>query len=179
MTDDVAFVEVHEGQAVHALQNFGRFNQTATACSGQVNLRHVAGDHRLGTESQAGDEHLHLLGGGVLRLVQNDEGIVQGASAHESDRSNLDDIFFEITLDALRVEHVKERVVQGTQIRIDFLLQGAGEKAQAFSGLDRRARQDDAVDLLVQQRRDRHGDGEVGLAGTGGAYGKHHIVLLD
>src|SRR5208282_4150882 len=179
MTHHVAFVEVYERQSVDALQDFDRFDQTAAARGGQVDLRDVAGDHRLGTKSQAGDEHLHLLRGRVLRLVQDDERIVQRAPAHESDGRNLDDVFFQITLDALRVEHVEERVVQRPQIGIDLLLQGAGEKAETFARLNRRPRQNDAIDLLVQQRGDCHGYGEVGLASAGGADAKHHVVLLD
>src|SRR5208282_2745237 len=179
MADYVAFIKVHEGQAVYTFQNFGRFDQAAAAGGGQVDLRYVAGDHCLGTESQSGDEHLHLFRGRVLGFVEDDEGVVQGASAHEGYGRDLDDIFFEVTFDALGVEHVKERVVQGPEIGINLLLQGAGEKTQAFAGLDCRARQDDAVDLFVQQGRDGHGHGQVGLAGAGGADRKHHVVLLD
>ena len=42
----------------------------------QVGLRDIAGDHRLRAEADARQEHLHLLDGGVLRLVENDEGVV-------------------------------------------------------------------------------------------------------
>ncbi len=84
-----------------------------------------------------------------------------------------------IFFSALGVEHIKERVIQGAQIRIDLLLQGAGEKTETFAGLDRGARQNDAVYLFVQQGGDRHGDGEVGLAGAGGADAEDHVMLLD
>src|SRR6202795_2551376 len=148
MTHYVALVEVHEREAVYTLQNIDRFDQAAAAGGGQVDLRDVAGDYRLGIKSQAGDEHLHLLGGGVLRFVQDDERIVQRAPAHEGDGRDLDDIFFEIALDALGLEHVKECVIERPQIRIDFLLQRAGEKAETLTGLNRRPRQDDAIHLL-------------------------------
>src|SRR5712671_7978018 len=111
MSHYVALVEVHECQSVYAFQNVDRFDQAAAAGCGQIDLRDVAGDHRLGIKSQSGDEHLHLLGGSVLRLVQDDERIVQRASAHEGDGRDLDNIFLEIALDALRLEHVKEGVV--------------------------------------------------------------------
>ena len=61
------------------------------AAGRQVDLGHVAGDHRLGAEAQAGQKHLHLLGGGVLGLVQDDEGVVQGAAPHEGQGRHLDD----------------------------------------------------------------------------------------
>src|ERR1700675_243124 len=54
-----------------------------------------------------------------------------------------------------------------------------GRKPGRSPSLNRRPRQDDAVDLLVQQRRNRHSHGEVGLAGAGGANAKYHVMLLD
>src|ERR1700691_389260 len=61
MANYVALVEVHECQAVYRLQDVDRFDQSAAARRGQVDLRHVAGDHRLGIKSESGDKHLHLL----------------------------------------------------------------------------------------------------------------------
>ena len=37
-----------------------------------------------------GEEHLHLLGRGVLGLVEDDERVVQGAAPHECQRGDLD-----------------------------------------------------------------------------------------
>ena len=52
--------------------------------------RDVAGDDGLGAEADAGEEHLHLLGRRVLRLVEDDEGVVERAPAHEGERRDLD-----------------------------------------------------------------------------------------
>ena len=43
----------------------------------QVDLRDVAGDDHLRVEPEPGEDHLHLLGRGVLRLVEDDEAVVQ------------------------------------------------------------------------------------------------------
>src|ERR1700722_1191467 len=72
MTNHIAFVEVDEGEAVYALQDVDRLDQAAAAGARQIDLRNVPGDHRLGIKAEASDEHLHLLGGGVLRLVEDD-----------------------------------------------------------------------------------------------------------
>ena len=56
----------------------------------QIDLRDVAGDHRLRAEAETRQEHLHLLGGRVLRLVEDDERVVQRPAAHERDRRDLD-----------------------------------------------------------------------------------------
>ncbi len=44
---------------------------------GDVDLRGVAGDDGLGPEPDPGEEHLHLLGRRVLRLVEDDERRVE------------------------------------------------------------------------------------------------------
>ena len=67
-----------------------RLDQAALLPARQVDLRDVAGDHRLGAEADAREEHLHLLGRGVLRLVEDDERVVERAAAHEGERRDLD-----------------------------------------------------------------------------------------
>ena len=54
-------------------------------------------------------------------------------------------------LHAFEIHHVVERVVQRTQVRIDLLLQIAGQKAQLLTGLHRRPREDDAADLFASR----------------------------
>src|SRR5258708_15197027 len=71
MSHHIGFVEVNERQAFHALQYVDRFQQAAAPRVGQINLRDVSGNHRFGVESEAGNEHLHLFGSGVLRFVEN------------------------------------------------------------------------------------------------------------
>ncbi len=101
------------------------------------------------------------------------------APAHEGDGSDLDDVLLQIAIHLLRIEHVVERVVQRAQVGIDLVLQRPRQKSQALAGFDRRTRQDDAVHALRQQRRDRHGDGEVSLAGARRADAEDHVVFLD
>ena len=56
----------------------------------QVDLRHVAGDDRLGVVAEPRQEHLHLLARRVLRFVEDHEGVVERAPAHEGERRHLD-----------------------------------------------------------------------------------------
>ena len=71
--------------------------------------------------------------------------------------------------DLLGRQHVVQRVVERAQIGIDLLLHVAGQEAQPLAGLDRRARQDQAVDRARSISSDRLRDGEIGLAGAGRA----------
>ena len=86
---DVAAGEAHERQPVDAGEDLLEAEQ-ARAPAGHVDLGDVAGDDGLGAEPDAGEEHLHLLGRGVLRLVEDDEAAVERAAAHERQRRDLD-----------------------------------------------------------------------------------------
>ena len=56
----------------------------------QVDLAGIAGHRHARAFAQAGQHHLHLQARGVLGLVDDDEGVGQGAAAHEGDGRHLD-----------------------------------------------------------------------------------------
>ena len=51
--------------------------------------------------------------------------------------------------DLLSRQHIVERIIERPEIGIDLLAQIAGQEAEPLAGLDRRARQDDAIDFLA------------------------------
>ena len=69
----IAFIEVYERQTFYVLQNICSFEETTAPRIWQINLGHVTGNDGFGIEAQTSDEHLHLLRGRVLCLVQNYE----------------------------------------------------------------------------------------------------------
>ncbi len=85
-----------------------------------------------GVKADAGQEHLHLFDGGVLALIKNDKGVVQRTSAHIGQRGDFDDVTLNQLLHFLKAEHLKQRVIQRAQIRVDLLAQIAGQEARAF-----------------------------------------------
>ena len=151
--------------------------QPAAGAAGQVDLGHVAGDHDLRAEAEPGQEHLHLLRRGVLRLVEDDERVVEGAAAHVRQRRDLDRAGRHQPRDRVRVEHVVQRVVERAQVGVDLLVQRAGQEAEPLPRLDRGPGQDDPADLLGLQRLHGLGHGQVGLAGAGRADAEHDGVL--
>src|SRR5262245_1776972 len=82
VTHHVLGRQANEGQAVDVAQHPFEVRHAA-APGGQVDLGHVGGHHCLRPEPDAGQEHLHLLGGRVLGLVQDDEALVERAPPHE------------------------------------------------------------------------------------------------
>ena len=94
--------------------------------------------------AEAREEHLHLLGGRVLRLVEDHEGVVQRAAAHEGERRHLDHAALDQALRLVEVHHVVERVVERAQVGVHLLGEVAGQEAELLARLDRGPRQDHA-----------------------------------
>ena len=130
----------------------------------QVDLRHVAGDDDLRAEAEAGEEHLHLLRRGVLRLVEDDEAVVERASAHEGERRDLDGPALHVRVQLLGIHHVVERVEERAHVRVDLREQSPGRKPSRSPASTGGPREDDAADLPLGERGDREGDREVRLA---------------
>ena len=132
-------VSRREVDVVHAVEDVLHHAQPADLAGRQVDLGDVAGDDDPGAEAEPGQEHLHLLGRGVLRLVEDDERVVQRPAAHVGQRRDLDGARGDQPGDRVRVHHVVQRVVQRPQVRVDLLVQRAGQEPEPLARLDRRA----------------------------------------
>ncbi len=176
MAHHVPVRKPHHGDAVDILQRLHRIGQARARSGGQVNLTEVAGHHHARALAQPSQKHLHLLAGGVLGLVEDDEGVVQGAAAHEGQRRHLDIAAGQPFDHLVAGQHVVERVVERPEIGIDLLADVAGQEAEPLAGLDRGTRQDDAVDLAGLQQRHRRRHRQVCLAGARGAKAENQFV---
>ena len=126
---DVGAREPREVDVVDVVEHPGDQLQPARA-GGQVDLGHVAGDHHLRAEPEAGEEHLHLLRRRVLRLVEHDERVVERAAAHVGERGDLDRSRREQLGHDLGIHHLVERVVERAQVRVDLVGERAGQEAE-------------------------------------------------
>src|ERR1700721_1132489 len=179
MADYIAVFEMAEANAVHAPQDLNCLYQSTLLGVGQIDLGDVAGDDRLGVAAEAGKKHLHLLTGGVLGLVHDDEGVIERAAAHKGQRSDFDHVPLEHFVDAVLLQQVIQCVVEGAKIGIYFFLQGSRQEAEAFACFDSGPDQDNAAHLLGQESRGCHGYRQVGLAGAGRTHAEDHVALLD
>ena len=82
MADHVLGLEEVKGKPIDLTQHLDGMTQARFLMAGQVDLGDITGDHGLGVEAYPGQEHLHLLDGGILPLIEDDKGIVQSAAAH-------------------------------------------------------------------------------------------------
>src|SRR5690349_799938 len=86
---DVVAGEPCEVDVLDAVEDVLHHAEPADLAGRQVDLGNVAGHHHPGPEAQPGEEHLHLLGRGVLRLVQDDERVIKRATTHKCQRSDF------------------------------------------------------------------------------------------
>ena len=179
MPDHVARAQLGEGDAVDAAQDAAHHVEAGALPAGEVDLGGVAGDDHLRPEAEAGEEHLHLRRGGVLRFVEDDERVVQRPPAHVRQRRDFDDAGFHELRDQLRVHHVPQRIVQRAQVGVDLLVEGARQEAEVLAGFDGRAGQDDPLYFLALQGLHGLGHGQVRLAGAGGADAEDDGVAVD
>ncbi len=111
VANHVAAGQVTDAKIGDILKNVLGFGESGFGGIGQVNLGGVAGDNAFGFVAEAGEEHEHLLAGGVLSFVEDDEGVVEGAATHVSQGRNFDDTAFNIFFDEFGGEHVVEGIV--------------------------------------------------------------------
>ena len=168
-----------EVNVLHALQNVAHLLQAGGGATGQVDLGDVTGNDHLRAEAQAGQEHFHLLGGGVLCLVEDDERVIEGAATHVRQRCDLNGARLHELGDGFGLEHVVQRVVERSQVRVDLLVEGAGQEAQTLASLHGGAGEDNAVHFVGLQRLHCLRHGEVGLTGTRRADTEDDGVRVD
>src|SRR5215831_17350833 len=116
-----ALGKVGEGDPFDVAQNLTGVDEARGATGRQVHLSDVPGNHRLAVEAQPGEEHLHLLDGGVLGLVENDERVVERAAAHEGKRRHLDRALIQEVSSTIAVQHVVQSIVERAQIGVYLL----------------------------------------------------------
>ena len=74
------------------------------------------------------------MGGCVLRLVEDDDGIAECASAHKGERSNLDNVLFHHILQLYGRYHVFQRIVERLEVWVNFVFHIARQETELFAG---------------------------------------------
>ena len=179
VADDVGVLEVNEADTLDGCEGLDRLDQARFAAMGEIDLGGIAGDDAFGFGSEAGKEHEHLFGGGVLAFVEDDEGAVESATAHVGEGGDLEDSLIHHLLDFFDIEHIVEGVVEGAEVRENLFLEISREEAEGFPCFDGGAGEDDTTNLIGFEVGDSKGHGEVGLTGAGRADAEGEIVVAN
>src|SRR5882724_11092199 len=158
--------------AFHAVHDVGQAGAALGEVRG-VDLRDVAETYDLRSRPGPRDKGLHLLGSQVLRLVDDEVLVDEGAPAHEIERLDLDPGADQVArggaapLARLVVGLVEdvEIVLELSHPRGHFFFLGAREKTDVFADRHRDAGHDDlGVVLRFERLHKTRGEGEQGLA---------------
>src|SRR3972149_8760497 len=158
-------------------EQFFSFYKSGLFFRRQINLSYIAGDNGLGTVTETGEKHFHLFGSCILGLIKYDEGIIQRPSTHESEGGNLNYAFLNEGRGPLKIYHIIEGVIKGTQIGINLFGKITGQKAELLARFHGRSGEDDAVYLFLQKGSHGHSHGQISLTGSCRTDSKHHIVF--
>ncbi len=115
-------------------------------------LAGVAGHGHARAFADAGQHHLHLQARGVLRLVDDDVGVGQGAAAHEGDRRDLDLAALAAAAQRFGAEDGGHRLPDRRHVGVDLLVEVAGQEAEPFARFHGRPCDDEAFDLARSQQ---------------------------
>ena len=109
VTDNIGPSQMDKADVCDVRQNLLDVGEPATL-DGKVSLGGITGDNKLRIKAQARQEHLHLLGRGVLGLVKQNEGVVQGAPPHIRKRRDLDGAALDVFVGSLHIGKIEQRI---------------------------------------------------------------------
>ncbi len=123
MTHDVILIEINKGNSFDRRENFSDLFQPRAGAGREIDLGNISRNDCLGPETQPGEKHHHLFGGSVLGFIQDNEGVVQGAAAHEGQGSDFNDAFLHELGGFIKIHHIIEGVIKGPQVGINFFIE--------------------------------------------------------
>ena len=136
MPHDILLGEKVHSYAIDIPECGDGFYKAAELVARQVDLCDIPRHHAAGAKTEASEEHEHLLGGGVLSLIEDDKRSAEGASAHVGQRGDFDDVFIHELLQLIRLQKVVQRIVERPQVGEDFFLQVTGKETQSLACFD-------------------------------------------
>ena len=135
MAHDIAAVQVNERDLFKIAQNVLDMRE-AIGAPDKVALRGVSRNHERRIETQASQEHLHLLGRSVLRLIQDNESVVECTPTHIRQGGDLDNASLHQLRRTLGIHHIEQCIKERTHIRINLVFKRARQKAEVLAGFD-------------------------------------------
>src|SRR5690606_462557 len=133
VTNHVLRVEMGKADASHIFQYFNSVAQTGLLAARQVDLGRVAGNDCRGTEAYSREENLHLFAGGVLALIMDHEGVIQGPATNEREGRHFDNSALHQFTYGFKSVHSGHSVIQGTKVRVNLLGEVAWQKCQLLA----------------------------------------------
>ena len=177
MPDNVLVGEPYHADTLDCLQQVDAPDESRVAFPRQVHLARIPGHYELGIGPHSGEEHFQLSEIGVLGLVEDHAGPVEGPSPHIGERGDLNRPVCNEFLKLLRRNHISEGIVERLEIRVQLVLHVSRQESQPFSGFHGRTCKYYPFDFPILQCPDSQCYGDVCLAGSRRTCGKNQVAV--
>src|SRR5271157_82991 len=161
------------------LKNCFRLYKTRYLIMRKIYLCYITCNDGFRSESQPGQEHLHLFRCRVLRFIQNDKRVIQSSPPHKCQRSYFYDSLVNEGRRLVKINHVKKSIIERPEIWVNLFGKVAGQKSEPLTSFNSRPCQNNPIDFLIKKRRDSHGHSKVCFACSRRTYCKDNIVASD
>ena len=94
----------------------------------KIDLGDIAHNDHLGIQTETGEKHFNLMSCRILRLIEENDRIIQYTSSHKSQRRYLNDVVIHVLPELRRRDHFLQRVVERLEVRVEFIFHFAGQK---------------------------------------------------
>ena len=115
----------------------------------------------------------------VLSFVKNNECIIERTAPHKRQGSNFNGSVSKVLVRTTGFHHLKQCIIQRTDVRVDFLGKRTRKKTEVLTSLDNWSREDNATNLFVVESCYRHSHSKVCFASTRRTNAKRDRVLSD
>ena len=130
---------------------------------GQIALRDIAVDHHGAVLAYPREEGFDLGRGGVLRLIEQDEGVFPAAAAHHLERHHLDIAPLECDFERGTTDSLLNRVDDRGRPGREFLLERSRKEAERTAAGHVGAGENDAVDAPLAEQIGSMGGGDQSI----------------
>ena len=111
MADDIFIIEEDKVDTFDIFPSVDSCRQAGRLVFWQVDLSNIAGNDELSVAAHTCEEHFKLGDGSVLGFIKDDEGVVEGTSAHKGQGCYFYCAVFEIALQFGLWEHNTQSVI--------------------------------------------------------------------
>jgi hypothetical protein len=111
VADDVGILKSDKPNSLYGSEGLNGFDEPRFTAVRKIDLSRVSRDNAFGFGPKPSQKHKHLFCGGILTFVEDDEGSIQGSTAHIGEGSDFEDSLVHEFLDLFHVEHIVEGII--------------------------------------------------------------------
>ena len=179
VADDLIGFEAMDGRDIGALNKVKEMCQARGLVAAQVNLSRVACHHQAGAAPNTGHRHPHFSNGHVLRVINDDERLVERPPTHVTERCDFELSLLNELVELLKPDKIAQDIFKEIELPVAFHLFTRCLSDDLAVSEDVRPGDDDVLYILKSQLIERCGNGNMGLSCAGGVSSFDRSVCMN